>query len=173
VKELLEPLLRYPGVRQVALVSRDGIPVAVPGPETSPSAGEEPWRDPQILAALVAAWMEELKEALGRMSWDTPQRVQLRAARGTLLLLPTSGAVLAVVLERGGAPEQLWLHMAGAAGRIRRVLRGMAQGEPAPAAPARGHQAHDPCSEPDAALPAEGGAPSSIPGREAEEPRGY
>ena len=171
MKELLEPLLRYPGVCQVALVSRDGVPVAVPAEGSSTLVGDEPWRNPEILAALVAAWMEELKGALGGMSWDTPRRVQLRAARCTLLLLPTSGAVLAVVIERGGAPEQLWLPMAGAAGRIRRVLRAMGSAQGEQAGPRLEQCA--PRAEPGAALPSGREALRGRTKRETEEPRSY
>ena len=83
------------------------------------------WSSASVLAALCASWMDELARSVGKISWALPQRAVLRAARGTLLMMPTSGAVLAVVLERDTAADSLWLPMEGVAARIQRVLRAM------------------------------------------------
>ncbi len=125
--DVLEPLAQLPGVLLAALVSSDGVPVAVPGSRTR---GEDhgPSADPEALAALSAAWLDELSSSVALLSCDSPRRVVLRAARGTLLLLRTSGAVLLVMLEAGLGPDALWLPMEGVAARIQRILRGM--GEP-------------------------------------------
>ena len=143
--EIIEPLANVPGVRMAALVTEDGVPVAVPGrhvSEASSPAGAA--FDENALAALSAGWLAELTRAAGGLSWGTPRRAVLRAARGTLLILRTSGAVLLVVLEGGLGPEELWLPMEGVAARIRRVMRGISSaGEggptdgPPPALPSR------------------------------------
>ena len=79
----------------------------------------------------------------------------LRAAHGTLLMLPAAGAVLVVVLEGGLGPEQLWLPMEGAAARIQRHLRGMGSSVAQAGVGAAGARA---AGEPMAALPG-GGRP--------------
>lgn len=126
--DVLEPLAQQPGVLLAALVSSDGVPVAVPGSRASRSDEHGAFADSDALAALSAAWLDELSSSVGLLSCDSPRRVVLRAARGTLLLLRTSGAVLLVMLEAGLGPDELWLPMEGVAARIQRILRGM--GEP-------------------------------------------
>ena len=130
MNEVLEPLLHLPGVRLAALVSQDGVPIAAPGASRADGVGDcaEPWRDASVLSALAASWMDELARAVGKISWELPQRAVLRAARGTLLLMPTAGAVLVVVLERGTGAETLWLPMEGVAARIQRRLCAMGDG---------------------------------------------
>lgn len=128
MNELLEPLAALPGVLMTALVTEDGVPVVVPGRgELGSEAADaaHPYRDPDVLAALTASWMDELARSVGQLSWNTPERAVLRAARGTLLLLPTSGALLVAVIDRGLRPDELWLSLEGAAARVRRHLRGM------------------------------------------------
>ncbi len=125
--EVLEPLAQLPGVLLVALVSHDGVPVAVPGAPASGNDENLAFGDTEALAALSAGWLNELSESLGLLSCDSPRRVVLRAARGTLLLLRTSGAVLLVVLEAGLGPDELWLPMEGSVARIQRILRGMGE----------------------------------------------
>lgn len=125
MKDVLEPLYAVAGVRATALVTADGVPIAALGTVASAEDCAEPWRDASVLAALCASWMDELARSVGKISWALPQRAVLRAARGTLLMMPTSGAVLAVVLERDTAADSLWLPMEGVAARIQRVLRAM------------------------------------------------
>ena len=125
--EALQPLTQQPGVLLAALVSSDGVPVAAPGSRAMcEGSGEHAgFGDPEALAALSAGWLDELTTSVGLLSCNAPRRVVLRAARGTLLLLRTSGAVLLVVLEAGLGPDELWLPMEGAVARIQRLLRGM------------------------------------------------
>jgi len=130
VIEVLEPLAQQPGVLLAALVSHDGVPVAVPGARTTEKSADSggvhnTYGDPEALAALSAGWLDDLSTSVGLLSCDSPRRVVLRAARGTLLMLRTSGAVLLVVLEVGLGPDELWLPMEGVAARIQRILRGM------------------------------------------------
>lgn len=124
--EVLEPLTQQPGVLLAALISADGVPVAMPGARAV-AVEHARFGDSEALAALSAGWLDELTTSLGLLSCDAPRRVVLRAARGTLLLLRTSGAVLLVVLEAGLGPDELWLPMEGAVARIQRILRGMGQ----------------------------------------------
>ena len=130
MNEVLEPLLRVPGVRLVALVSQDGVPIAAPGASRANGGSDcaEAWRDASVLSALAASWMDELARSVGMISWEFPQRAVLRAARGTLLMMPTAGAVLVVVLERGTGADTLWLPMEGVAARIQRRLRALGGG---------------------------------------------
>lgn len=126
--EVLDPLAAQPGVILAALISDDGVPVAIPGTRVD-SIGCESTAlgDSDALAAMCAGWLDELTDSMSLLSCDAPRRVVLRAARGTLLLLRTSGAVLLVVLEPGLGPEELWLPMEGVAARIQRILRGMGE----------------------------------------------
>ena len=131
MKEILEPLSQLPGVRVAALITHDGVPVALPGVEAAELARTEgrregaPYSDADALAALSAGLLDELARGIALLSGPAPRRVVLKGARGTLIMLQTSGAVLLVVLKAGLAPEELRLPMEGAAARIQRVLRGM------------------------------------------------
>jgi len=128
VIEVLDPLVIQPGVLLAALISDDGVPVAVPGMKSDVDGMEcGAFGDSEALAAICAGWIDELSQSVALLSCDAPRRVVLRAARGTLLLLRTSGAVLLVVLEPGLGPDELWLPMEGVAARIQRILRGMGE----------------------------------------------
>lgn len=154
--EVLDPLAQQPGVILAALVSSDGVPVAVPGMRRTGSEEQQgSFGDPEALAALSAGWLNDLTGSLGLLSCDSPRRVVLRAARGTLLLLRTAGSVLLVMLEAGLGPDELWLPMEGVAARIQRILRGM--GEPAPKD-----------SEPEGALPKPRSSDLELPETNAE-----
>lgn len=158
--ELLEPLAKQPGVLMAALVSDDGVPVAVPGGLGSDGSPQGSLGDPEALAAFSAGWLDELAGSVALLSCDAPRRVVLRATRGTLLLLRTSGAVLLVLLESGLGPDELWLPMEGVAARIQRILRGMGEAPVAESAP---------IDDPASALPAgtgAGGAPTTVHDRE-------
>jgi predicted regulator of Ras-like GTPase activity (Roadblock/LC7/MglB family) len=144
VKEVLEPLARVPGVRFAVMVSADGVPIAVQGsaskqPEDTESTerGGSP-EDLNAFAGLAAGWLNEIRRAVDPLTWDPPQRVVLSAQRGTLILLSTRGAILAVVLERGMSAEELRLPMEAASARLLRMLRksGFAE-EPQPKADRR------------------------------------
>ena len=101
---------RQPGVILAALISDDGVPVAVPGTKVDSAESERcVLSDSDALAAMCAGWLDELNDSMALLSCDGPRRVVLRAARGSLLLLRTSGAVLLVVLEPGLGPDRFIL----------------------------------------------------------------
>lgn len=129
MKEVLEPLARVPGVRFAVMVSADGVPIAVQGSRAKQPAEADPLRwggspeDLNAFAGLAAGWLNEIRRSVDPLTWDPPQRVVLSAQRGTLILLSTRGAILAVVLERGMSPEELRLPMEAASARLLRMLR--------------------------------------------------
>jgi len=135
--ESLEPLARIPGVRLAALVTDDGVPVAVPGwgrgGKAAEKNGTRGTRADMVdevdgLAAVAVGWLDELAGAGAALTWGAPDRVIMRAARGTLVLLRTSGAVLVTVIEAGLDPDEMKLPMDGVAARIQRMLRHMGSG---------------------------------------------
>ena len=125
--EVLEPLGCIAGVRIAVLVSPDGVPVVVRGQRSEEARGEAQaalqGENAESLAALASGWLTALSRAVAPLSWNPPQRVVLRAARGTLVMLHAPGAVLLVVLDRGASPEDLRLPMEGAVARMQRILR--------------------------------------------------
>ena len=83
---ILEPLSRLPGVQVVMLISHDGVPIACLGRTADSDATGLSADKQEALAALAASWLNELSQAVGPLSWNSPERVCLRAARGTLVL---------------------------------------------------------------------------------------
>jgi predicted regulator of Ras-like GTPase activity (Roadblock/LC7/MglB family) len=118
----LQSLSRLPGVEFVLLISHDGVPIAHAG-GTSESAREE------SLAALSASWLNDVAQAVAPLGWRTPDRVCLRAARGTVVLRRSESACLVVCLGREAAPEDVRLSMDGTLARIERARLGRAQPE--------------------------------------------
>lgn len=139
----LESLSRLPGVEFVLLISHDGVPIAHAG-GTSESAREE------SLAALAAAWLNDVSTAVAPLGWRAPERMCLRAARGTLVLRHSASASLVVLLGRETAPEDVRLSMDGTLARIERARTGRAH-----AADATNRRDHGVAvsAEPDAAIP--------------------
>jgi predicted regulator of Ras-like GTPase activity (Roadblock/LC7/MglB family) len=134
VNNVLEPLVRIPGVRCAALSTPDGVPIALRGEIEVASTGD----GSDALAGLVAGWLAALVPSLGLVSWDLPNRIVLRAARGTLVVRRTPNAILLVVLEPGSSAEELRLPIEAALSRLQRVSRGSRATSPPPAAlPAR------------------------------------
>lgn len=135
MREVLEPLARVPGVRCAVMVSADGVPIAVQGCASPRAKERDPLRfagspeDLTAFAGLAAGWLNEIRRAVDPLTWDPPQRVVLRAQRGTLVLLTTRGAILAVVLDRGMAAEELRLPMEAASARLQRMLRRTGAGQ--------------------------------------------
>jgi predicted regulator of Ras-like GTPase activity (Roadblock/LC7/MglB family) len=140
VKSVLEPLVRIAGVRLAALISDDGVPIAlVEGQRPKDEDSEErdaiaAADDLHAFAGLAAGWLTEMDRAVAPLSWEEPVRVVLKATRGALILHRGPGAVLLTVLEHGAAPEELRVPMEGAVGRMSRLLREMGAG-PNAAAP--------------------------------------
>jgi predicted regulator of Ras-like GTPase activity (Roadblock/LC7/MglB family) len=113
MNEVLESLTREPGVRRALLVASDGVLIATCGLEADPHVAGS-------VAALAAGWMQDIRRAVDPMAWGAPCRCVMRAQRGSLVLLAAHDAILAVVLERGAAPEELRLPMEAAAARLGR-----------------------------------------------------
>ncbi|MBK7641508.1 MAG: roadblock/LC7 domain-containing protein [Planctomycetes bacterium] len=133
MKQFLETLARIPGVRMTALATPDGVPIwhlaladesraAQAQPiEGDPEGGQG--LDIHALSALATNWVVEVGRCCAPLSWDTPRRLVLRAARGTLLVQEAPGAVLVVLLEGGVRPEDLRLPMDSVVARMQRHLR--------------------------------------------------
>ncbi len=139
MKEVLEPLVRIAGVRKAVLVSDDGVPIAALDAESSspssavdqgPCGEGDSAAQLHALSGLALGWMGEVRRAIDPLSWDPPEHMVLRAARGTLLAMRAPGCLLLVILERGTQPEDLRVPMGAAVARIQRVLR-----RPAPEPP--------------------------------------
>ena len=137
MKHVLEPIARTPGVRLAMLVTLDGVPITVHGERRKTNegprqggperrqrdAGVDSADDVHAMAALGSGWMSEVTRAVAPLSWSVPQRLVLRAARGTLIAMQAPGALLLVVLESGMRAEELRLPMEGAVARMQRHLR--------------------------------------------------
>jgi predicted regulator of Ras-like GTPase activity (Roadblock/LC7/MglB family) len=148
MKQVLEPIARTPGVRLAMLVTPDGVPITVQGerrksPDAPRAGGPERRQqnngvdsadDVHALAALGTGWMSEVTRAVAPLSWAVPQRLVLRAARGTLIAMQAPGALLLVVLESGMRAEDLRLPMEGAVARMQRHLRTIGHRTPEKAA---------------------------------------
>ena len=138
--EALRPLANQPGVELVMLLSQDGVPIAV---VTRPDANEAPQDEEpaapgvlskdDALAAITAGWLNDLRLAVGPLSWDEPERIIMRCARGALVMRRMRGAVLLVRVQRGLSPEDVRLPMEGVVARIERSLSGMGRAAASPA----------------------------------------
>lgn len=139
MKQFLETLARIPGVRMTALATPDGVPIwhlsLAPDARSAPLLeGEEETEsshglDVHALSALATNWVVELGRCCAPLSWDTPRRLVLRAARGTLLVQEAPGAMLVVLLEGGVRPEDLRLPMDSVVARLQRHLRSLETSE--------------------------------------------
>ena len=136
MRELLEPLTRLPGVRQVAAVSTDGVPLIVleragrNGEFAERSQQEGPKLsgqriDPLSFGALAAGWSEELARAVAPLSWDAPWRLAMIASQGTLVIQQGPGAMVLIVLEPGTPPDTLSIPLDGAVARMERLLKSL------------------------------------------------
>lgn len=170
MNEVLDPLIRIPGVRFAALISSDGVPVALlegkgtSGQDTDfiAAAGDQ-----EAFAGLCAGWLTELKHIVAPLSWDSPRRVVMRASRGAIVIHEGPGAILLVVLEHGAVPEELRVPMEGAATRMQRLLRQLGQ---APAARLRASDNTHPGSAeaPNGIFPNSGGSVTGLTPSEIE-----
>lgn len=142
MKKVLEPLTLIPGVRLAAVISPDGVPIAVL-PGAGPQKNREEQDEVDVIAAaedhnafagFAAGWLSELAHAIGQMSWTAPRRVVLRATRGALVVHQGPVAILLVVLEHGVSAEELRVPLEGANARMQRLLRPR-ESAPPPAAP--------------------------------------
>jgi predicted regulator of Ras-like GTPase activity (Roadblock/LC7/MglB family) len=115
----LEPLSRLPGVEFVLLISHDGVPIA--------HAGRADASREDSIAALAASWLNDVAAAVAPLTWNAPERICLRAARGTLVLRRSESACLVALLGRETSPEDVRLSMDGALARIERARHGRAE----------------------------------------------
>jgi hypothetical protein len=139
VKQFLETLARIPGVRMTVLATPDGVPIwnlSVSAETGAPEATAEEAEteeahgvNVQALSALATNWVVELGRCCAPLSWDTPSRFVLRAARGTLIVQEAPRAVLVVLLEGGVRPEDLRLPMDSVVARLQRHLRSIETAE--------------------------------------------
>jgi predicted regulator of Ras-like GTPase activity (Roadblock/LC7/MglB family) len=133
-------LTRIPGVRTAALITTDGVLMAMHssggnarGDSTNgdPASGEktsiDAALDPQALAGLATSWLSEVTRAVAPLSWQPPRHLVLRAARGTMIVCEAPGAILCVVLDSGMQPEELRLPMGVTIARMQRHLRDIGQ----------------------------------------------
>ncbi len=149
MNEVLDPLMRIPGVRCVVLSTPDGVPIASAGNvalEGAPEAELESGRSADALCGLVAGWLASLGPSLGLVAWDLPGRIVLRSSRGAFVVRRGPNAFLIAQLEPGAQPEDLRLPMEGALSRLQRVARRPRMVAPPPALPSR-NLPTDPASE--------------------------
>jgi|GEM_PF-6200197 len=128
----LEPLTRLFGVRFVALVTEDGVPIPV-GASAS-RAGEA-----DRLAAVSQQFLSELVQATAPLTWGPPQWARIASERGGLALLRVRGGALMLMYGPECDPSALKLPMQAAAQRVEKSLdrlgRCSSVEEPAPALP--------------------------------------
>lgn len=142
MKEIIESLAQQPGVHLAALVMADGVPVIAPGRSLhGPGArasgeGSDPLPELDVLAGLCVGWIEEATRAIAPLSFESPQRALLRAARGSVLLRRCDDVLLLVVVGAGLVPEEMHLPIEAAAARLERVRRTRAANAGAAAATA-------------------------------------
>ena len=139
--EALRPLANQPGVELVMLLSQDGVPIAVvtrpDGNEAVPEdeepiAGLGAMGKDDALAAITAGWLNDLRLAVGPLSWEEPERIIMRCARGALVMRRMRGAVLLVRVQRGLSPEDVRLPMEGVVARIERSRSAMGRASASP-----------------------------------------
>ncbi|MFT7668409.1 MAG: putative regulator of Ras-like GTPase activity (Roadblock/LC7/MglB family) [Planctomycetota bacterium] len=127
MKKVLDPLAQVPGVRRAMLISRDGVPITYMTNSDQVSRGDpRPWADSSedvsAFAGMAASLLSGIERAVDPLSWEAPQRIVMRAARGTLILLRMERATLTVELVRGMAPEDLRLPMESVVARLQRLF---------------------------------------------------
>lgn len=109
------------------LLSRDGVPIThiIRGAGPTTEAADRPIdsaEDLSAFAGMAAGVLAEIRRTVDPMSWDEPQRVVMRATRGTLILLVTARATISVELDRGMAAEELRLPMEAVVARLSRAM---------------------------------------------------
>lgn len=127
MKKVLDPLKQVPGVRRAMLISRDGVPITyLANSDQLGRVDPRPWtdssEDSSAFAGMATSLLMEIERSVDPLSWAPPERVVLRSARGTLILLRTERATLTVELVRGMAPEELRLPMESVVARLQRAL---------------------------------------------------
>lgn len=136
MKRVLDPLARIPGVRRALLISRDGVPIAHLSPKQVEGSKEErDWadsaEDESAFAGMATSLLNEIHRSIDPLSWGRPQRLVMRAARGTLVLLVTERVVISVELDRGMGAEELRLPMEAVLARMERSMTRHKEAKPA------------------------------------------
>lgn len=136
MKRVLDPLARIPGVRRALLISRDGVPITHLSPKHAGVAKDErAWadsaEDESAFAGMATSLLNEIHRSVDPLSWGRPQRVVMRAARGTLVLLVTERVMISVELDRGMSADELRLPMEAVLARMERTMTRDAEAKPA------------------------------------------
>ena len=126
MKRVLDPLAHVAGIRRAVLISKDGVPIthlqSAQAAERPGGVHRDTADDLSAFAGMATGLLTEVHRSVDPMSWEDPERLVLRGARGTLVLHVTERVTLAVELERGMAPEELRLPMESVLDRLRRSL---------------------------------------------------
>ena len=127
MKDVLDPLIRIPGVRLALLISEDGVPIASAKGDGGRSSEEadraETAEELEAFCGLAAGWYGELHRAVDPLAWDRPNRISMRCARGTLVMQDCERVILTVLLHRGVVIDELRLPMGSAIARLERNRR--------------------------------------------------
>ena len=161
MKEVLQTLSVIPGVRMVALISEDGVPIVSERGASFDASEDLPIDQDNELnsfTALASGWLGEIRRATARLSWSQPRRVVMRASKNDLVLLQAPGAVVLAVLERGASSEELRVPMEGVLARMQRILRGPSNEGNLDSAPKGTPQSQPPGALPGAVGPDQSGA---------------
>jgi len=123
--DLLEPMAKEPGVELALLCAHDGVAIAACGRASGQSVDTDVvgMTKDDGLAAMSAAWVHELSEAVAPLSWLPAHRISLRGVRGILVLQRMENAILVVLLSHGLSPDDVRLSMDATIARIERTLR--------------------------------------------------
>ena len=130
MNEILESLVREPGIRMAALVMEEGVPICA---ATQQREGLTHLDRDDELNALVATGMslfQDVSRSAAGLSWQAPERLFLRASLGGLLLCNCGDIRLLLILDRGVCLEQIDVCVDGANARIQRALRELSAGSP-------------------------------------------
>lgn len=111
----LEPLTRLGGVRFVALVTEDGVPIPVGSSATATGESDR-------LAAVSQQFLCELVQATAPLTWGPPTWARLASDRGGMALLRVRGGALMVLYGPEADATSLKIPMQAAAQRVAKSL---------------------------------------------------
>ncbi len=174
--DILQPLTVQPGVKQVAIISADGVPVCVlerssmangqfvDCTNSSQPSLEGQRIDPASLVALAASWVDDVVRAGGQIAWELPKRFVLAASQGTLLVQQGPNAHVMVVIEPDFDTGAFSLPLEAAVERLHRLLRELGRFDPDQNAAALPRPASDdgPTAAPSIGAYAAGASPSDV-----------
>ena len=137
MNEVLEPLTQIPGVRLMALITPDGVPITVQEGRAARTNTENERDSDELLsdfaasAGLAAGWLGQVGRATDPLTWSRPRRAVLRGSRGTLIMSRDDSAILMVITDQGIGAEELRLPMESVLARMQRHLNGGRRQKPA------------------------------------------